>query len=321
MKPADSGPAWLNYHHLRYFHAVAAEGSLRRAAEKLRVSQPSISTQIKMLESALGERLFRRSGRALTLTEFGRMVQTYATDIFALGQELLASSRRGVASRSMRLQVGIVDSFPKLLSFDILRPVMNHRPPVLLTCHEGKLDDLLGQLAAHRLDVVLSDEPPPALGSVKTFTHPLGSSGIAFCASPALTRTLRGRFPACLRDAPALLPTPGTPLRRELETWFARAGVAPRVVAEFQDAALANVAAMEGVGFTAVPLLVLADAIERYGYEVLGRTQDCCARLFLITPERRIEHPALQTLAREAEQALAKRSGRAAKVRGRQRTN
>ena len=307
MKPTIPEPSWLNYHHLRYFHAVATEGSLRRAAEKLRVSQPSISTQIKMLETALEERLFRRSGRSLVLTEYGRIVQTYATDIFALGQELLTTSRRGAASRAMRLQVGIVDSFPKLLSLDILRPVLTHSPPVLLSCHEGKLEDLLGQLAAHRLDVVLSDEPPPSQGSVNIFTHALGSSGIAFCAAPALARTLKGRFPANLRHAPALLPTPGTAMRRDLDAWFRHAGVEPRIVAEFQDAALAKVAATEGVGYTAVPLIVLADAVERFGFEVLGRTEDCRIHLYLVTPERRIEHPALVTLAREAGEALAVR--------------
>lgn len=207
----------------------------------------------------------------------------------------------------MRLQVGIVDSFPKLLSLDVLRPVLNHRPPVLLSCHEGRLDDLLVKLAAHRLDVVLCDEPPPALSSVKTFTHALGSSGIAFCAAPALAKTLRGRFPACLRGAPALLPTPGTPLRRDLEAWFTKVGVEPRVVAEFQDAALANIAATEGVGFTAVPLIALAEAVAHYGYTTLGRTTDCRIQLYLITPERRLEHPALLTLAREAGRALAAR--------------
>lgn len=312
MKSTSTPPAWLNYHHLRYFHTVAAEGSLRRAAEKLSVSQPSISTQIRLLESTLGERLFRRSGRGLVLTEFGRIVQTYATDIFALGDELLTQSRRGPSARSLRLHVGIVDSFPKLLSLDILRPVLQHQPPVLLSCHEGRLTDLLGQLAAHRLDVVLCDEPPPALalGSVKTFTHALGSSGIAFCAAPSLARTLRGRFPNSLRGAPALLPTPGTPLRRDLEAWFARVGVEPRVVAEFQDAALANTAATEGAGITAVPLMVLADAVERFGYITLGRTEECRIQLYLITPERRIGHPALVTLAKQAGCALAARRGR-----------
>ena len=307
MESELSSAAWLNYHHLRYFHTVAAEGSLRAAAEKLRVSQPSMCTQIKQLETALGESLFRRSGRSLVLTEFGRIVHTYATDIFTLGEELLTATRRGPSGRIMRLQVGIVDSFPKLLSLDILRPVFSHSPPVLLSCHEGKLEDLLGQLASHRLDVVLSDEPAPAHGVARTFTHALGSSGTTFCAAPTLARSLKGRFPANLRGAPALLPTANTPQRRELEAWFRKAEVEPRIVAEFADAALAKIVATEGIGFTAVPTIVARDAVERFGYEILGRTEDCRTHLYLLTAERRLEHPAVAALAALAIQTLARR--------------
>ncbi len=299
----------LNYHHLRYFHAVAEEGSLQRAAEKLHVSKPSMSAQIKLLEEALGERLFRRAGRSLVLTEYGRMVRTYAADIFALGQELVTARQRGPRAAGGRLQAGIVDSFPKLLTLDVMRPVFNRQPPVRLSCHEGRLDDLLGQLAAHRLDVVLSDEPAPTQGRVKTYSHALGSSGTTFCASPALARTLKGRFPANLRDAPALLPVQNTPQRRELEAWFRGVKVEPRVVAEFADAALATVVAAEGVGFTSVPTIVAADAVERYGFEIIGRTEECRTHLYLITAERRLEHPALLELSRHATEALARRGG------------
>jgi LysR family transcriptional regulator, transcriptional activator of nhaA len=320
MKSATPAPQWLNFHHLRYFHAVAAEGSIRAAAEKLRLSQPSMCTQIKQLETSFGERLFRRSGRTLVLTEFGRIVHTYATDIFALGQELLTAARSGPSARTMRLQAGIVDSFPKLLSLDILRPVFSHTPRVLLSCHEGKLEDLLGQLAAHRLDVVLSDEPAPAHGTARTFTHALGSTGTTFCAAPSLARTLKGRFPANLRGAPALLPTPNTPQRRELETWFRQAKVEPRVVAEFADAALSKIVATEGLGFTAVPTIVASDAVERYGYEILGRTEDCRTHLYLLTAERRLEHPAVATLAMLATESLARRGHTRKKVRQPNRT-
>jgi LysR family transcriptional regulator, transcriptional activator of nhaA len=306
MELIEPASDWLNYHHLRYFETVATTGSLRSAAEKLKISQPSICTQIKQLEAALGESLFRRSGRALVLTEFGRLVQTYTADIFALGQELLTAARTGPANRAKRLLVGIVDSFPKLLSLDVLRPVFQYTPAVLLSCSEGKLEDLLGQLAAHRLDAVLSDEPPPIQSNVKTFTHPLGSSGITFCAAPALARRLKGPFPANLRGAPALLPAQHTPQRRELDTWFRLARVEPLVAAEFADAALAKVVASEGVGFTAVPTIVAADAVKRYGFEILGKTEACRIHLYLITAERRIEHPVVQVIANQGEAPLSR---------------
>jgi LysR family transcriptional regulator, transcriptional activator of nhaA len=223
------------------------------------------------------------------------LIQGYAEEIFALGHELLTSARRAPATHRMRLNVGI-DSFPKLLSLDILRPVFAQTPPVQITCHEGKLDDLLGQLAAHRLDALLADEPPPAGAKVKTFTHSLGVSTVGFCASPALARKLRGRFPRNLHGAPMLLPTQNTALRRELERWFRAVKIEPVVVGEFEDAALAKIVATEGVGITVVPTGVMAEAIERYGFSLLGRTGQCQIALQLITAERRIEHPAVNLL-------------------------
>jgi LysR family transcriptional activator of nhaA len=300
MESENTATEWLNYHHLRYFHAVAQEGSVSRASEKLRTSQPSICAQVKQLEQALGETLYRRSGRAIVLTDFGRMIHGYAEEIFALGRELLTTARRGTTARTQRLNIGIVDSFPKLLSLEILRPVFAQTPAVQVSCREGKLDDLLGQLAAHRLDALLTDEPPPSGGNVKTFTHSIGASGVTFCAAPALAKKLAGRFPRNLAGAPMLLPTQNTTLRRDLEKWFRASGIEPVVVGEFEDAAMAKIVATEGIGVTAVPTIVVAEAIERYGFVSLGRTDDCKIQLHLITAERRIEHAAVALLVREA---------------------
>jgi LysR family transcriptional activator of nhaA len=304
MESTDHAHEWLNYHHLRYFHAVAKEGSVRGASEKLRTSEPSICAQVKQLEAALGETLYRRSGRSIVLTDFGRVIYGYAEEIFALGRELLTTAKRAPTARMLRLNVGVVDSFPKLLSLDILRPVFAHTPRVHVTCQEGKLGDLLGQLAAHRVDALLADEPPPAGAQVKTFNHPLGTTGVSFCASPVLARKLLGRFPRNLDGAPFLLPTQNTALRRDLEKWFRSANVQPEVVGEFEDAALAKIVATEGIGITVVPTVVLAEAIERYGFVSIGKTEECKIQLHLITAERRLEHPAVAILAREAGRAL-----------------
>ncbi len=307
METSDSALEWLNYHHLRYFHAVAREGSIRRAADKLRVSQPSICAQVKQLESALGEALYRRSGRSIVLTDFGRLIYGYAEEIFALGRELLTIAKRAPGSRMLRLNVGIVDSFPKLLSLDILRPAFAQNPPVRVTCHEGKIDDLLGQLAAHRLDALLADEPPPSNVQVKTFSHSFGTSGVTFCASPALIKKLTTRFPKNLDGAPMLLPTQNTALRRDLEKWFRAVSVKPVVVGEFEDAAFAKIVATEGLGVTVVPTIVVPEAVERYGFLPIGKTEECQISLYLITAERRIEHPAVALIASKAGQSLVGR--------------
>lgn len=295
-----SPPEWLNYHHLRYFYTVAKEGSLRAAAEKLKISQSSICAQIQLLESALGEDLFRLSARSLVLTEFGHLILGYAEEIFRLGRELLSARKQFPGVRSLRLNVGIVDSFPKLTSFEILRPAFTHDPPIHITCHEGKLDDLLAQLATHRVDVVLADEPASPGLQLKTFNHPLGSSGITFCAAPSLARTLKGRFPRNLNGAPALLGTQNTSLRRELEKWFRSEGIEPRIVGEFEDGALAKIVATEGIGFIHVPSAVAAEAVERYGFTILGRTSKCEMQFYAITAERRVDHPAVRAITERA---------------------
>ena len=297
---------FLNYHHLRYFWTVAAEGSLRRASEKLRVSQPSMCTQIKLLESSLGESLFRPSGRSLELTEFGQLIYGYAEEIFTLGGEILRATKQAPGVRSLRLHVGIVDSFPKLMSYDILRPVFEHQPPVQLTCHEGKLADLVSQLNTHRIDVVLSDEPASPGISGKVFNHQLSTSEITFCAMPGLAKSLKGRFPRNLDGAPALLPTQNCSLRRDLEKWFGLAGIQPQVVAEFEDAALTKIVATSGLGFIVVPTVVASEAVERYGFVPIGRTKEVVSRFFAITAERRFTHPAILAITKNLKTAKNK---------------
>jgi LysR family transcriptional activator of nhaA len=295
---------FLNYHHLRYFWTVATEGSLRRASEKLRTSQPSMCTQIKLLEASLGEALFRPSGRSLELTEFGQLVYVYAEEIFTLGGEILRATKTAPGVRALRLHVGIVDSFPKLMSNDILRPVLEHQPPVQLTCHEGKLADLVSQLNTHRIDVVLSDEPASAGITGRVFNHLLGTSDITFCAMRGFAKKLKGRFPRNLDGASALLPTQNCSLRRDLEKWFGSVGVQPRVVAEFEDAALTKIVATGGNGFIAVPTIVAAEAVERYGFVPIGRTKEVETRFYAITAERRFTHPAIVAITSKLRQPV-----------------
>ncbi len=287
---------WLNYHHLRYFYVVAKEGSLARAAEKLGVSQPSISEQIRELESAFGEKLFQREGRNNKLTAAGRVVFGYAEDIFSLGRELMNAVKQRPSTRALRLYVGVTDSFPKLVTNEILKPAFALSQPVHVICREGKMEDLLAQLAAHRLDLVLSDEPASSSTSFKTFTHTLGESGTTFCAEKKLATRLKRGFPKSLHNAPALLPSENTVLRRALETWFRGQAIQPRVVAEFEDLALMKVMAAEGLGFIALPTVAAVAALKHHGFHTVGQTEKCRVQFHAITAERRINHPAVITI-------------------------
>ena len=284
---------WLNYHHLRYFYTVAKEGSLARAAEKLHVSQPSISEQIRELEAALGEKLFRREGRNNRLTAAGQVVFGYAEEIFALGREMLNAVKQRPGARTLRLYAGVVDSFPKLVTNEILSPVFAMAQTVHVICREGKMEDLLAQLAAHRLDIVLSDEPASSSINFRTFSHSLGETATSFWAENRLAAKLKRGFPKSLHEAPALLPAENTTLRRALEMWFREQQIQPRIVAECEDLALMKVMAAEGRGFIAMPTLADKDVVGHYGFQIIGKARNCLVQFYLITAERRIAHPAV----------------------------
>jgi LysR family transcriptional activator of nhaA len=297
---------WLNYHHLRYFWAVAKDGSLAKAAERLHVSQPSISEQIRELEEVLGEKLFRRVGRGNVLTEAGQIVFGYAEEIFTLGREMMNTVKHRPGAKTVRLYVGIADSFPKLVTNEILKPVFGMPQAIHIICREGKIQDLLAQLAAHRLDIVLTDEPAPSSTNFKTFNHLLGDAGTVFCAGRKLAARLKRGFPRSLNDAPALLPAENTALRRALEIWFRDRRIQPRVVAEFDDLALMKVMAAEGRGFIVVPAVGSSDAVTRYGFQIFGRSEQCRVQFHAITAERRITHPAVALITGGSRKLLKK---------------
>ena len=284
---------FLNYHHLRYFWVTAKEGGLRKAAEKLHVSQPTISAQIASLEAALGEKLFRRGGRSLSLTDAGQRALGYAEEIFAIGQELIDSASKRTMKRPLRVRIGITDSLPKLVSYEIIKPVFALAQPVQAVCREGKAAELLVELAADRLDLVLADEPAPSSLPLRVFNHRLGASGMGFCAAPKLAAVLKRRFPRSLDDAPALLPSANCALRRSLEKWFSEHALRPRLIAEFDDMALMAVAAAAGLGFMPMPAVVAKAASARYGLEDLGVARRCEMPYYAISGERSLTHAAV----------------------------
>lgn len=291
----------LNFHHLRYFWTVARKGGVRKAAEELGVSQPSISAQLKMLEESFGEKLFRRSGRNLVLTETGQTALSYADEIFSAGRELVNAVKQRPGNRALRLTVGMTDSLSKMIAFEILKPAFDFKLPTHVICRQAELGPLIHQLQAHRLDLVLADEPATSTLNAKIFNHHLGRSGITFCAVPALAARLRRNFPRSLHGAPALLPSENMGMRIALETWFDDQGVRPRIVGEFEDATLMMVtASMGGMGFAMTPTVVGHAALKHYGLKVIAEVEDCGNDFYAITAERRVKHPVAAAITEHA---------------------
>jgi LysR family transcriptional activator of nhaA len=295
---------WLNYHHLLYFWKVAKLGSIARASEELRLAPPTISTQIRCLEESLEEKLFRRVGRNLVLTEVGQRVYDYAEEIFALGSELLNVVRQRPTGQPLKLNVGISDVVAKMVVREVLRPAFQLEQGVHVVCREGDLERLLADLATYRLDVVLSDRPPPETAKVKSFAHYLGGCGLTFFAGPTLSRRLGEGFPGSLDGSEALLPTHNTALRGNLERWFHALQIRPRVVAEFEDTALLMAFAADDLGFFAVPSVIEEAVQRRYGVEPIGRTEDCREEFYAISVERKLKHPAVLAVTESARSSL-----------------
>jgi LysR family transcriptional activator of nhaA len=284
---------WLNYHHLLYFWTVAREGGVSRAAEKLRLRQPTISAQVRLLEEAVGGKLFERQGRRLVLTDVGRVVYRYADEIFGLGQELLDALKGRSSGRPLPLTVGVANAVPKLIVHRLLQPALSGDRPVHLVCREDSTEHLLADLATHALDVVISDVPAPPHVRVKVFNHLLGESDISFFAAGALAAKLRRRFPESLNDVPVLLPTAQTALRRALDQWFEAEDLHPRIVGEFDDSALMKSFGEAGEAAFPAPAAIEREVVRQYRARAVGRVKSVRERYYAISVERRLKHPAV----------------------------
>jgi LysR family transcriptional activator of nhaA len=295
---------WLNYHHLLYFWTVAREGSVVKAAEQLRLTQPTISGQLRTLEESLGEKLFERAGRRLVLTDVGRVVYRYADEIFSIGRELLDTLNDRPTGRPYRLVVGVADVMPKVLVRRLLAPALALPEGVQLVCREDKTERLLAALSVHELDVVLADAPMGPQVSVKAFNHLLGESGVSLLAARPLAAKLKRGFPASLHQAPMLVPAEHTTLRRSIDQWLDARGVRPRVVAEFDDSALMKVFGQSGTGVFPAPAVVEQDVCRRYSLSVVGRLEDVRERFYAISVEKRLKHPAVVAISEAARHDL-----------------
>lgn len=295
----------MNFKHLHYFWVTAHAGGVLRAGEQLHTTPQTISSQIKLLEGQLGSQLFRKSGRKLELTPSGRIALRYADEIFNLGGELAAAMReQREGQRTLEFHVGVADSVAKTAAYRLLEPALGLAEPVRMVVSEGRMAELLGLLAVHKLDLVLTDEPLSRRLAVKAFNHALGTSGVSFFCAPSLRRQLHGRFPKCLDGAPMLIHGVATPLRARLVAWLAQQALRPRVVAEFDDGALTKEFGRAGRGVFMAPSFLETEVCAQYGVAVLGRVEALREEFFAISVERRITHACVAAITQAARDEL-----------------
>jgi LysR family transcriptional activator of nhaA len=295
----------MNIKHLHYFWQVAKAGGVARASEQLHLTPQTISGQISLLEDALGVSLFAKKGRNLELTDAGRLAFDYAQDIFTLGSELQESLRNySQSSHPIVLRIGVADAVPKAITYRLIEPATRLPEPVRAVCREGKLDSLVPELAAHRLDLVISDTPMPPSMSVRAYNHRLGESGISFFVSTRLMRNFKGKFPACLDAAPMLVPGVDVALRSRLDRWCEAKKIRPRVVGEFDDSALMKAFGQYGAGVFIGPTVLEGETEKQYGVKALGRTREIVEEFFAISVERRVTHPCVVAITEAARDRL-----------------
>ena len=283
----------LNYHHLRYFQAVAYDGNLTRASERLNVSQSAVSTQIRLLEDRLGQALFERRGRALHLTEAGRIALDHADAIFATGRELVATLQQSGQQRQA-LRIGAIATLSRNFQLAFLRPILG-RPDVEVILRSGSAAELFSALAALHLDLVLTNQPPPADALTafivqKLDEQPVSLIGVPDLCHPELSLSQR------LAQAPLILPTAASGLRMGFDALVGRLGVRPQIAAEVDDMAMMRLLAREGVGLAVLAPIVVRDELASGALVESAKLPNLTEAFYGVSVERRFPNPLLTLL-------------------------
>ena len=294
----------MNYKHLRYFWTIAKAGSMSRASEILEVTPQTLSGQIALFENELGITLFRKAGRGIVLTEAGQLAMPYAEDIFSTGNQLEQHLKLNPNQHKRTFKVGIVDVVPKSIAYKLLAPALQLEEPIKIICRENKLEPLLGLLAVHKLDMVLTDQPIANTTDFKSVNHLLGECNLSLFGTPNLIAQYGTNYPASLQKAPFLLMSDDSNLHKPLLKWLNKHNLAANIMGEFDDSALMKAFGQAGVGFFA-GLSVLSEEIEhQYQVKKLLDFTDIKQTFYAFTMQKKIDHPAIIALNNAAKELL-----------------
>jgi len=286
---------WMNYHHLLYFWIAAREGSVSAAGEVLQLSAPTVSGQINLLEEALGQKLFKRAGRGVVLTDAGRLVYRYAEEIFSLGQALQEEVKGRSQVIARRLHVGITPGVHDLLTQRLFQSILKSPKELKVVTHVGSQQELLGLLAVRAIDVLITDAPATN-PKLNLYSHTLLESGTMFFASSRAARKLKQGFPKSLAAAHLFLPAESIAWRRELDDWFRSKNIQPLAVTECDDVSLMTSLGSSSEAAFACPTALADDLQKRNGVAPIGRIDQVRQRAYAITTERKPKLAAVSAL-------------------------
>jgi LysR family transcriptional activator of nhaA len=287
-----------NYRHLYYFWVVAKEGSMSKAAERLDMAIQTISAQVHELEKSLGYLLFKPAGRGIALTESGFAALEIADQIFSIGERLPEAVRDAAKSPKIKITIGLSDGLPKLVVKQLLEPILKHKDAQLIA-HEGMFEDLLADLALHRLDLILADRPATNNKNLNVYSEELTKTSIAWFSPKQLLKKSKKDFPECLNELPILLPTQHSSVRLLIDQWFGKHGITPNITGEFQDSALLKAFAAGGLGVFPAGKLIEKELKETYDIQLLGNCDDIYEYFYAIHSEKKIQHPLVQAIIKQ----------------------
>lgn len=296
--------AALNFKHLRYYWMVAKTGSIAKAAEQLHLTAHAISGQINEFEETLGVELFRKAGRNIELTEAGRRILNYADTIFNTSDQLLDELRDQMATRRRTLRIGIADAVPKIIAYRLIQPALTLEEPIRINCREGRLDLLLGELALHKLDLIIADRPLSPGSNVRAYNHLLGECGLTVFATSALARQYKGTFPQNLDKAPFLIPGEDVTIQARLLRWFEEQHLRPTIIGEFDDGALMKAFGSSGAGFFVAPSAMQREICLQHNVVAVGDIPAIMEQIYVITTERRLSDPAIIAISQTAKNTI-----------------
>lgn len=279
----------LNYHHLYYFQTIAHEGSISKASQKLRLGQPTLSTQLKCLEDTLGINLFERRNKKLILTEEGEMVLEYANQIFAIGDELQEVIHDGTFNKRTHLCIGALESLPKRLIHQLVRFTRKNRN-CSTTVLEGDGDYLLRELSAHRIDLYLTNYPP-TVDMTEQFNSQLLASVPISIFGTAKHRNLVANFPKSLSNQPFILPTLHSKLRHDLGHYFRANGISVDIIIETQDTSVQKLLGIEGMGLVPLPDFAGKELVDEKKLIKIGTLSQIKEDFWIISSIRKIPNP------------------------------
>lgn len=291
--------AKLNYHHLQYFHAIATHGSIAKASSVIHITPQTLSAQLSLLEEQLGYTLFDRIGKRLVLNDMGHITLSYAQEIFSLGDELLHSLKNHSTDFAFRFSIGVTDVIAKVFSFNFLKNIYAMDNTIKLVCKETSLEVLLGELATNKLDAVLSDTSLPVGSPLKAYSHLVGKCGVSFFAHKDLANKLIENFPKSLDNQPFFTAGEGSNQHLSVTSWFDQINISPLIIGELDDSVLAKYFGQAGYGVFCAPTIIDKHVIEQFGVKLIGRTTDITEHYYLISPERKVKHPAVYHLLEE----------------------